>query len=83
MITATLQSKKKLIDLKEDTFKALSIMAVQQGTTLKSFIESILDKAASNYDDACLYEFLSENDPEGKQPLSAKEKDDFEKWLDA
>lgn len=81
MITATLQSKKKLIDIKEDTFKALSSMAVQQGTNLKNFIESILDKVAVDYDDTQLYEYLSKTDLEGKQPLSSKEKKDFENWL--
>lgn len=81
MATATLQSKKKLIDLKEDTFKALSIMAVQHGTNLKSFIESVLDKVADEYDDALLYEYLSKTEPKGKQPLGQKEKYDFESWL--
>lgn len=81
MVTATLQSKKKLIDLKEDTFKALSIMAVQHGTNLKSFIESVLDKIADEYDDALLYEYLSRTEPNGKQSLNPKEKDNFESWL--
>ena len=51
MITATLQPKKKLIDLKEDTFKALSVMALQHGTNLKHFIETILDNVAENHND--------------------------------
>ena len=32
---ATITYKKKIIDLKEDTFKALSVMAARQGTNLK------------------------------------------------
>ena len=31
---ATVTYKKKIIDLKEDTFKALSVMAARQGTNL-------------------------------------------------
>lgn len=81
MITAELQSKKKIIDLKEDTFKALSIMAIQHGTNLKKFIEKILDNVADNYDDTSLYEHLSKVDPEGKQRISSTEKADFESWL--
>lgn len=74
MITATLPSKKKLIDLKEDTFKALSIMAVRHGTNLKNFIETILDKVADDYDDAHLYEYLSKNEPDGKQSIMREDK---------
>lgn len=33
---------RKLIDLDGATFKALSIMAIEAGTNLKSYIESIL-----------------------------------------
>ena len=32
-------SKRKIIDLKDDTFKTLSIMAIQKGTNLKNYIE--------------------------------------------
>lgn len=81
MLTTTIPSKKKLIDLKEDTFKSLSIMAIQQGTNLKKCIETILDKVADEYEDTLLYEHLSKTVPEGKQALDLKEKDDFESWL--
>ena len=81
MITATLQPKKKLIDLKEDTFKALSVMALQHGTNLKHIIETILDNVAENHNDTHLYELLSKSDPEGKEAISQEEKADFENWL--
>lgn len=81
MITSALSSKKKLIDLKEDTFKALSIMAIQHGTNLKNFIETILDKVADDYEDTLMYEYLSKTDMEGKQLLDEKEQKDFENWL--
>lgn len=81
MNTATITSKKKIIDIKEDTFKTLSIMAVQYGTNLKNFIESLLDNVADNYDDEKLYAYLSKNDAEGKKPLDAHEQERFENWL--
>ena len=52
-------SKRKIIDLKEDTFKTLSIMAVQKGTNLKKYIEDLLNDIADNYEDAKLYAQLS------------------------
>ena len=47
-------SKRKIIDLKEDTFKTLSIRAVQKGTNLKKYIEDLLNDIADNYEDAKL-----------------------------
>lgn len=81
MQTATIPSRKKLISLKEDTFKSLSIMAIQHGTNLKHFIETLLDRVASDGDDARLYEYLTQTDPEGNVMLGAKEKEDFERRL--
>lgn len=82
MITTAIPArKKKIIDLKEDTFKSLSIMAIQHGTNLKNFIEVILDNVASDFDDEKLYAHLLQTQPEGKEPLSAKEQEDFERWL--
>ena len=40
---------KKLIDLKKDTFKTLSIMAAYAGESLKTFIEDKLDEIANTY----------------------------------
>ena len=81
MSTVAAQSKRKIINLKEDTFKALSVMAIQQGTNLKNFIETTLDRIAENYDDGKLYAYLTKEYPDGKEPLNDKEKEDFENWL--
>ncbi len=81
MIATTIQPKKKLIELKESTFKSLSVMAIHEGTNLKRFIENLLDKAAADFDEARLYEHLSKIDPEGKQSLAPQEKAEFENWL--
>lgn len=51
MATTELQSKKITIDLSEDTFRWLSIMAANRGTNLKSLIEVLLEKAAESYDE--------------------------------
>ena len=74
-------SKRKIIDLKEDTFKTRSIMAVQNGTNLKKDIEDLLNDIADNYEDAKLYAQLAKEHPEGLIPASKKEQEEFEKWL--
>ena len=82
MRTATLTpSKRKIINLDETTFKTLSIMAVEEGTNLKNYIEKLLSDIADNYEDAKLYAKLSKERPEGHVMLNAQEKADFENWL--
>lgn len=51
MATTALQSKKITIDLSEDTFRWLSIMAANKGTNLKNLIEVLLEKAAEEFDE--------------------------------
>lgn len=74
-------SKRKIIDLKEDTFKTLSIMAIQKGTNLKKYIEDVLNELAENYEDAKLYAKLSKENPDGNIMLNEQEKADLENWL--
>lgn len=82
MSTLTLiPSKRKIIDLDENTFKTLSIMAIQKGTNLKKYIEGLLSDIADNYEDAKIYAQLSKNRPDGNVMLNKQEKDDFENWL--
>ena len=82
MKTATLTpSKRKIINLEESTFKTLSIMAIENGTNLKNYIEKLLSDIADNYEDAKLYAKLSKERPEGHVMLNAQEKADFENWL--
>ena len=82
MKTATLTpSKRKIINLEESTFKTLSIMAIENGTNLKNYIEKLLSDIADNYEDAKLYAKLSKERPEGHVMLNAQEKADFEDWL--
>lgn len=82
MSTLTLTpSKRKIIDLDEDTFKTLSIMAIQKGTNLKKYIEGLLSDIADNYEDAKFYAKLSKERPEGNVMLNQQEKNDFENWL--
>ena len=74
-------SKRKIIDLNEDTFKTLSIMAIQKGTNLKKYIEDVLNELAENYEDAKLYAKLSKENPDGNIMLNEQDKADLENWL--
>ena len=58
-------SKRKIINLDETTFKTLSIMAIEDGTNLKNYIEKLLSDIADNYEDSKLYTKLSKEHPEG------------------
>ena len=55
MNTVAAQSKRKIINLKKDTFKVSSVMAIQKETNQKNFIETAFDKIAENYDEGKLY----------------------------
>jgi hypothetical protein len=72
--------KRKNIDLTEDTFRALSVLASANGKNLKTFIEGILDDEAKMLNEEIIYrEFLK--DPESHEVVSAEEKAAFENWL--
>lgn len=81
MGTLSLTNKKrKNIDLSENTFRALSVLASANGKNLKSFIESILDDEAKMLSEEKIYrEFLK--DPESQEFVSGDEKASFENWL--
>ena len=82
MKTTTLSpSKRKIIDLDDTTFKTLSIMAIEEGTNLKNYIEKVLSEIADNYEDSKLYAKLSKERPERHDILNQQEKTDFEDWL--
>lgn len=81
MDTPVLPTKRKVIDLKGDTFRSLSLIAASKGTNLKRLIEGLLDHVAEEYDDNKVYAWLVENRPDGKVFLTEKEKEDFENWL--
>ena len=55
MDTPVLPTKRKVIDLKSDTFRSLSLMAASKGTNLKRLIEGLLDHVAEEYDDSKVY----------------------------
>lgn len=82
-ITAKKQSHRKLIDIPEGVFRALSIKAAAMGLNLKNYIEQILTEEANEIDDAEVYRHLTATRPEGKKMLNAQEQSDFENWLDS
>ena len=75
------EKKRKIIDIKEDTFKILSIKAAEEGTNLKALIENSLDDLAENIRDSQLYSYLLNSYPEGKEVIGSSEKEEFENWL--
>ncbi|OAV74349.1 hypothetical protein Barb7_02164 [Bacteroidales bacterium Barb7] len=80
-ITALTRKRRKVIDIPEDVFRNLSVLAASEGKNLKTFIESILASEAMIVSDEELYKHLVETDPEGKEYLSDAEKKNFENWL--
>lgn len=72
-------SKRKVIDIKPDTFRGLSVIAASRGTNLKHFIEASLDEIVEAYDDAAVYRYLCQTDPDGLEMLSDEEQAAFEK----
>ncbi len=80
MSTTTL--KRKLIDIPEDTFRNLSILAAAEGKSLKSYIENLLISEAKIISDEDIYNQLLKSDAEGKVVASAEEQQEFEQWLE-
>lgn len=74
---------RKLIDIPENVFQALSIKAAAMGTNLKKYIEELLVREMEDMEDAEIYKYLVATRPEGKVMLSKDEQADFENWLDA
>ena len=81
METAVLPNRRKVIDIKGDTFRSLSLMAANKGTNLKRLIEGLLDSIAEAYDDSMAFAWLVENRPDGQVFLNETEKEEFENWL--
>ena len=67
---------RKNIDLKADTKQSLSLQAVQNGMSLKSYIEIMLDSLAEIEEDKILA--ILSNVPETQTILSGKELEEFE-----
>ena len=78
---STVSAKRKLIDIPDDTFRKLSIMAAAEGNSLKAFIENLLITEASFVNDEEIYRELLQSEPDGKIMASVEEQDAFEKWL--
>jgi hypothetical protein len=74
-------SKRKIIDIREKTFKSLTVMAAMKGTNLKRYIENLLDEVVELHEDEVIYGYLASHRPEGKTQVGKEEKQDFESWL--
>ena len=75
------KTKRKVIDIKPDTYQGLTIIAAKRGINLKHFIELSLDELVDTYEDSMLYAHLSKSDPEGFEMIDNNEKLEFEKRL--
>ena len=75
------EKKRKNIDIPIDVFQYLSIRAVSEGRSLKSFIENLLIMEANAVSDEEMYRFLIKNKPQGNVYLNATEQNEFENWL--
>lgn len=81
MGTVLANIKRKNIDIKAETFRTLSIRAAEQGTNLKKYIETLLDKMAEEEEDLLLYNKYVKNDSECREFLNKEEQTAFEKEI--
>ena len=81
MNTATVRTKRKNIDIREDVYRFLSIKAAASGTNLKNYIEALLEKEVEDMNEAATYQYLCNVRPDGDVELSEEETKDFENWL--
>ena len=81
MNTAAVPTRRKNIDIREDVYRFLSIKAAASGTSLKNYIEALLEKDVEDMDEAATYQYLCTVRPDGDVELSEEETKDFENWL--
>jgi hypothetical protein len=79
-ITTTPVKKRKNIDLSEETFRSLSVLAAANGKNLKTYIENILEEEAKLMEEEEVYRILL-NNPETQEIILPDEKANFEDWL--
>jgi hypothetical protein len=71
--------EKEIIDLSKDTRRMLNYRAIRHGVSLKTFIETELDRIAEEEENEILYEMSLET--EGI--ASHQEQEEFEKYLNS
>jgi len=72
--------RRKNIDLQENTFRALSVLAAANGKNLKTYIENILNEEARLLEEEEVYHVLLKNQ-ETQEIISTEEKANLEEWL--
>ena len=83
--THTQSSRRKLIDIPEDVFRALSVKAAATGLDLKKYIEQLLIEVANEPSDADVSR-MPFRDPSRRGKIMLKSearKANFENWLDS
>ena len=77
-----MERTKKLIELPDNAIKGLQLRANTSGVSLKRYMEDVLvQKSEEELSDEQLYELMLMMYPDGKEPLSEKETEEFEEWL--
>ena len=77
----TVHTRRKIIDIREDVYRFLSIKAAASGTNLKNYIEALLEKEVEDMDEAATDQYLCNGRPDGDVELTEEETKDFENWL--
>lgn len=80
MSTSIISKKRKNIDLSQETFRALSVLASANGKNLKAYIETILENEAKMLNEEMIYRELLQA-PESQEIVPPEEKASFEAWL--
>ena len=74
-------TRRKIIDIREDVYRFLSIKAAASGTNLKNYIEALLEKEVEDMNEAATYQYLCNVRPDVDVELTEEEAKDFENWL--
>ena len=70
MNNTPVHTRRKIIDIREDVYRFLSIKAAASGTNLKNYIEALLEKEVEDMDEAATYQYLCNVRPDGVKCLS-------------
>ena len=69
------------IELKPEVHDYVASVAQSQHTSVKRYIERAIEDMMENIEDAAIYKYLCETDPEGQEMVSEEEQAAFLKEL--
>jgi len=74
-------NRRIILDIPEETCQSLTIMALAEGKSIKSYLETILVSKAKALNGENIYHQLLNSESEGNMEVSEKERKEFEKWF--